>query len=66
LARTNGPLEYDFFEWREAWRDKANDLKLRSHGLTVLRYNWDLVHAQPRAVYQDLMRTLDVRKARAR
>jgi len=108
LARTNGPLEYDFFEWCEAWRvplplvnervhgvlvdawwpehrvvveldgrdnhsspaqlrrDKANDLLLRSHGLIVIRYDWDLVHARPRAVHDDLMRTLDVRKEPAR
>jgi hypothetical protein len=101
LARTNGPLEYDFFEWCEAWdvplplinervhgilvdaywpghkvvveldggdnhsspaqrkRDKANDLKLRSHGISVLRYDWDLVHDGARAVYDDLMRTLN-------
>jgi hypothetical protein len=100
LAGTNGPLEYDFFEWCETWRvplplvnhrlhgvlvdaywpehnvvveldgdhnhsspaqrkrDKANDLLLRSHGITVLRYDWDLVHDEPRAVYDDLMRTL--------
>jgi hypothetical protein len=108
LARTNGRLEYDFFEWCERWqvplplvnelvhgvmvdaywpacgvlveldggdnhsspaqrrRDKANDLKLRSHGITVLRYDWDLVHARPRAVYDDLMRTLDATTGRAR
>ncbi|HEY1591698.1 MAG TPA: DUF559 domain-containing protein [Solirubrobacteraceae bacterium] len=100
LARTNGRLEYDFFEWCEAWRvplplvneplhgirvdahwpeqgvvveldggdnhsspaqrrrDKANDLLLRSHGLVVLRYDWDLLHARPRAVYDDLMYAL--------
>ncbi len=100
LAQTNGPLEYDFFEWCERWkvalplvnerlhgvlvdaywpdhgvvveldggdnhsspaqrkRDKANDLLLRSHGLVVLRYDWDLVHLRPRAVYDDLMRTI--------
>lgn len=108
LARTNGRLEYDFFEWCETWevpvplvnervhgvladaywpahgvvveldggdnhsspaqrrRDKANDLLLRGHGLVVLRYDWDLVHARPRAVYDDLMRTLGVTKGRAR
>jgi hypothetical protein len=108
LARTNGPLEYDFFEWCEAWRvplplvnelvhgvlvdaywpehgvvveldggdnhsspaqrrrDKANDLMLRSHRLTVLRYDWDLVHNRPRALYDDLTRTLDATRVRAR
>lgn len=108
LARTNGRLEYDFFEWCEAWRvplplvnerlhgvlvdaywpahgvvveldgsdnhsspaqlgrDRANDLLLRSHGLVVLRYDWDLVHAHPQAVHDDLVRTLRARKGRAR
>jgi hypothetical protein len=106
LARTNGPLEYDFFEWCERWqvplplvnerlhgvlvdaywpdrkvvveldggdnhssaaqrrRDKANDLMLRAHRLTVLRYDWDLVHGRPRAVYDDLMRALTREPAR--
>jgi hypothetical protein len=106
LARTNGPLEYDFFEWCEAWRvplplvnewlhgvlvdaywpahnvvveldgddnhsspaqrrrDKANDLKLRSHGIAVLRYDWDLLHDRPRAVYDDVMRTLKTEPGR--
>jgi hypothetical protein len=106
LARTNGRLEFDFFEWCERWkvalplvnepvhgvlvdaywpehgvvveldggdnhsspaqrrRDKANDLLLRSHGLVVLRYDWDLVQARPRAVYDDLMRTLTTGRAR--
>ena len=106
LARTNGPLEYDFFEWCERWkvplplvnervhgvlvdaywqahnvvveldggdnhsspaqrrRDKANDLKLRGHGLVVVRYDWDLLHDRPRAVYDDLMRTLKTAPAR--
>jgi hypothetical protein len=108
LARTNGQLEYDFFEWCEAWRvplplvnervhgvlvdaywpqhgvvveldgddnhsspaqrrrDKANDMLLRSHGLSVLRYDWDLVHAQPQAIYHDLMRALLATTGRAR
>lgn len=108
LALTNGPLEYDFFEWCEEWevplplvnervhgilvdaywpahgvvveldggenhssraqrrRDKANDLLLRGHGLVVLRYDWDLVHARPRAVYDDLTRALDATTGRAR
>jgi uncharacterized protein DUF559 len=47
-------------------RDKANDLLLRGHGLVVLRYDWDLVHLRPRAVHDDLTRTLSVRRARAR
>jgi Protein of unknown function (DUF559) len=39
-------------------RDRANELVLRGHGLVVLRYDWDLVHAEPKAVYDDLMATL--------
>jgi hypothetical protein len=39
-------------------RDRANELTLRSHGLVVLRYDWDLVHGQPRIVYDDLMAAL--------
>jgi Protein of unknown function (DUF559) len=106
LARTNGPLEYEFFEWCERWqvplplvnerlhgvlvdaywpdrkvvveldggdnhssaaqrrRDKANDLMLRAHRVTVLRYDWDLVHGRPRAVCDDLMRVLTREPAR--
>ena len=45
-------------------RDKANDLLLRSHGLVVVRYDWDLLHGRPRAVYDDLMRTLKTEPAR--
>ena len=43
-------------------RDRANDLTLRGHGLIVLRYDWDLVHTQPKAVYDDLMATLAARE----
>ena len=45
-------------------RDKANDLLLRSHGLVVVRYDWDLVHLRPQAVYDDLMRTITTGPAR--
>jgi very-short-patch-repair endonuclease len=37
-------------------RDKRNDLALRSHGLTVLRYDWALLHDRPEQVYEDLIR----------
>jgi hypothetical protein len=40
-------------------RDRANELTLRAHGLVVLRYDWDLVHMQPKAVRDDLMATLN-------
>ncbi|MDE3132670.1 MAG: DUF559 domain-containing protein [Acidobacteriota bacterium] len=40
-------------------RDRRNDLTLRSHGLTVLRYDWDLVHEQPDAVCRDVLRMLE-------
>ena len=37
-------------------RDKRNDLVLRSHGLTVLRYDWALLHESPDQVHEDLLR----------
>jgi hypothetical protein len=40
-------------------RDKANDLKLRGHGLTVIRYDWDLVHGAPRRLHDDLIAALE-------
>ncbi len=40
-------------------RDRRNDLKLRSHGLTVLRYDWVLVHEHPREVYDDVIAALE-------
>ncbi len=43
-------------------RDRSNELILRGHGLVVLRYDWDLVHSQPRAVYDDLMAALAARE----
>lgn len=45
-------------------RDRANELMLRGHGLVVLRYDWALVHTQPKAVYDDLMATLSSGSAR--
>lgn len=36
-------------------RDKHNDLVLRSHGLSVIRYDWSLVHDQPQSIRRDLM-----------
>jgi hypothetical protein len=43
-------------------RDRADELTLRSHGLIVLRYDWDLVHTQPKAVYDDLTAGLAARE----
>ena len=40
-------------------RDRRNDLILRSNGLTVLRYDWDLVHEQPSDVCRDVVRMLE-------
>jgi len=40
-------------------RDRRNDLKLRSHGLTVLRYDWVLVHEQAEEVTQDVLAALE-------
>lgn len=39
-------------------RDRRNDLTLRGHGLTVLRYDWDLVHEHPDEVCADVLREL--------
>lgn len=39
-------------------RDRRNDLILRSHGLTVLRYDWDLVHKQSDEVCLDVLSML--------
>jgi hypothetical protein len=38
--------------------DHANDLLLRSRGWTVLRYSWELVHQQARAVADEIVRVL--------
>lgn len=40
-------------------RDRANDLTLRGHGLTVLRYDWNLVHERPAEVCADVLRELE-------
>ncbi len=40
-------------------RDRRNDMTLRSHGLTVLRYDWDLVHEQPADVCRDVLDALE-------
>jgi hypothetical protein len=39
-------------------RDHRNDLLLRSHGLHVNRYSWDLVHDEPLAVRADVLAAL--------
>jgi hypothetical protein len=35
-------------------KDHRNDIELRSHDLVVVRYDWDLVHNQPKLIYTDL------------
>jgi very-short-patch-repair endonuclease len=40
-------------------RDRRNDLRLRGHGLTVLRYDWDLVHERAEEVCADVLRMLE-------
>jgi very-short-patch-repair endonuclease len=40
-------------------RDRRNDLILRSHGLTVHRYDWDLVHEQREEVCADVLKALE-------
>lgn len=40
-------------------RDRRNDLTLRGHGLTVLRYDWELVHGNASEVCSDVLRALE-------
>ena len=40
-------------------RDRRNDMTLRSHGLTVIRYDWDLVHEHPTEVCDDVITALE-------
>jgi very-short-patch-repair endonuclease len=40
-------------------RDRRNDMLLRSHGLTVIRYDWRLVHQRSTEVWLDLRTTLE-------
>jgi predicted transcriptional regulator of viral defense system len=40
-------------------RDRRNDIVLRGHGLTVIRYDWDLVHEQPAEVCRDVLQALE-------
>jgi hypothetical protein len=41
-------------------RDRSNELKLRSHGVRVVRYDWDLVHHEPVQVRADIYAQLSV------
>jgi len=38
--------------------DRANELTLRAHGLTVIRYDWLLLKARAKAVHDDLLTQL--------
>ena len=40
-------------------RDRARELSLRSHGLRVVRYDWDLLHREPASVHADLVSQLN-------
>ena len=42
-------------------KDKRNDLILRSHGITVHRYDWALLHRAPENVYEDITTALAAR-----
>jgi hypothetical protein len=47
-------------------RDKDNDLKLRGHGLTVYRYDWALLNAQPLRVRDEILAALSRAPTRLR
>jgi len=36
-------------------KDRSNEVKLRAHGLRVVRYDWALLHFEPEAMYADLL-----------
>jgi hypothetical protein len=38
--------------------DRRKEVKLRAHGLRVVRYDWALLHAEPEAMYSDLLAQL--------
>jgi hypothetical protein len=40
-------------------RDRRNDLELRGHGLTVVRYDWELVHERAAEVHADVVALLE-------
>lgn len=39
--------------------DRANELKLRAHGLTVIRYTWDQLQGRAQAVHSDLLAQIE-------
>jgi hypothetical protein len=47
-------------------RDRRNDMELRGHGLTVLRYDWELVHERSADVCADVVASLERLVAYAR
>ncbi|HEY2654582.1 MAG TPA: DUF559 domain-containing protein, partial [Solirubrobacteraceae bacterium] len=47
-------------------RDKRNDLRLRGEGLTVHRYDWTLLHHQPRQIRDEILAGLRRAPAPAR
>jgi hypothetical protein len=36
-------------------KDRSKEVKLRAHGLRVVRYDWALLHAEPEAMHADLL-----------
>jgi very-short-patch-repair endonuclease len=38
--------------------DRSKEVKLRAHGLRVIRYDWALLHDQPEVIYDDLLEQL--------
>jgi hypothetical protein len=39
-------------------KDRSKEVKLRAHGLRVVRYDWALLYAEPEAMYADLLAQL--------
>jgi hypothetical protein len=39
-------------------KDRSKEVKLRAHGLRVVRYDWALLHAEPEAMHADLLAQL--------
>lgn len=47
--------------WAQIKRDRTNELTLRAHGLLIVRYHWDLIHARGAVVRAEILRILEER-----